>query len=417
MLTIGRYDILTKIGEGATGVVYLAWDPVIQRKVALKVSKASSPEFVEDFLHEAKLAGQLNHPNIVSVYDAGAEGDYCYIAMEFINGSTLACHCDKQNLLPPDRSLEIALDICKGLDYAHRRGVIHQDIKPSNILIDEEGSAKIADFGIARMAGKEVMEGIWGSPHYISPEQISGKMVSPRSDIFSLGCVLYELLAGEQSFPGEDLLVAFFNATNTEPAPLSGIRGELPVVLEEIICKALKKAPEERYQNSMEMAYDLTVALRSIGRAPRRLESIADVIGYMQNLSFFLEFRKEQLQELTSIVTVVIVTEGRLIAVEGEIDDTIYIILSGEAKVMKSGVEIATIGAGECFGEMALLGGKPRSANVSAKTDCILMKINANLLEQFPESIALLFYKNFAKTLLRRLSPAVGKTRPKNKPR
>lgn len=405
MQTTGRYEILNKLGQGAAGVVYLAWDPVIRRKVALKVSQAATAEFKDNFLYEAESAGRLNHPNVVAVYDAGAENDHCYIAMEFINGTTLESHCLKETLLPPSRALEIVLDICKGLDYAHREGVIHRDIKPSNILLNAEGTAKITDFGVAQMTDKTFIGGIRGTPHYLSPEQISGKMVSPQSDIFSLGCVLYEVLAGEKPFPGENAFGVLYNIMNTEPAPILSIKKELPKVLDEVIRRSLQKAPAERYQSCMEMGDDLTVALRSIGKVPPKQEAVRDVVDYLHNLSFFLDFRIEQLNELASQASFINVSSGKMVASEGQIDDTLYIILSGRAKVVKGGMEIATIERGECFGEIALLGGKPRVANVQAETDCILMKITANLLQQLPEAIGFLFFRNFARILVRRLSP------------
>jgi eukaryotic-like serine/threonine-protein kinase len=402
--TTGRYQIICSLGQGASGIVYLAWDPTIRRNVALKVSQAGNHEFRELFLSEAQSAGRLNHPNIVAVYDAGAENDLCFIAMEYIKGTTLESYSRKETLLPPNRGLEILLDVCKGLDYAHHEGVIHRDIKPSNILLNCRGCAKITDFGVAQMTDKTFAAGIRGTPHYLSPEQIKGELVSFQSDIFSLGCVLYELLCGEKAFPGENSYGVFYKITTAEPVPILSLRKDLPKVLDEVIRRAIRKEPKDRYHSCMELAYDLTVALRSVGIVPRKQENIQDVVDYLHNLSFFADFKVEQLHELASMANVIKVSGGKVVASEGDIDDTFYIILSGRAKVRKGGVDIATIGSGECFGEMSLLGGQPRVANVRAETDCILMKITASLLQQLPESIALLFYRSFAKTLVRRLS-------------
>ncbi|RJR49626.1 MAG: cyclic nucleotide-binding protein [Desulfobacteraceae bacterium] len=403
--TAGRYEIVSKLGQGAAGIVYLALDPVIRRKVALKVSQAATTEFKDNFLYEAESAGRLNHPNIVAVYDAGAEKDHCYIAMEYIKGTTLESHCHKETLLAPGRGLEIVMDVCKGLDYAHKEGVIHRDIKPCNILLNEDGIAKITDFGVAQMTDKTFIGGIRGTPHYLSPEQIGGKMVSSQSDIFSLGCVLYEVLAGEKAFPGENAFGVMFNIVNSEPVPILDIRKELPKVIDEVIRRALQKSPEQRYQTCMEMADDLSVALRSIGKVAPKKEKVKEVVDYLHNLSFFSNFSIEQLHDLASMASFINVRAGRLVASEGEIDDTLYIILSGRAKVLRKGDVIATIDRGECFGEIALIGGKPRMANVQAETDCILMKITASLLQQLPEPIEFQFFKNFAKILVQRLTP------------
>lgn len=353
MQTTGRYQILSKLGQGAAGIVYLAWDPTIRRNVALKVSQAGTDEFRELFLSEAQSAGRLNHPNIVAVHDAGAEGDLCYIAMEYIKGTTLESYSKRESLLPPNRALEILLDVCKGLDYAHREGVIHRDIKPSNILLTEQGSAKITDFGVAQMTDRTFTAGIRGTPYYLSPEQIRGELISFQCDIFSLGCVLYEVLSGEKAFPGENSYGVFYKITTSEPVPILSLRKELPRMVDEIIRRAIRKDPKERYQSCMELAYDLTVALRSIGNIPPRQENIKDVVDYLHNLAFFSEFRTEQLHELASLANVIKVSSGKVVASEGEIDDTFYIILSGRAKVRKGGWDIATIGSGSVLGRCA----------------------------------------------------------------
>jgi eukaryotic-like serine/threonine-protein kinase len=405
--TLGRYEVICKLGQGANGVVYLVWDPTIKRNVALKVAKTETEKFKESFLSEAQSAGRLNHPNIVAVYDAGADDDFCYIAMEYIKGTTLEMHCEKDNLLPPAKALGILIDVCKGLDYAHREGVIHRDIKPSNILMSVEGTAKITDFGVAQMTDRTFTTSIRGTPHYLSPEQIKDEIISFRSDIFSIGCVLYELLSGQKAFPGENSFGVLYKITSTEPPPILTIREDLPKVLDEVVRRAIQKDPKERYQTCMELGYDLSVAQRSMGNGPRKQEKIKDVVGYFNNLAFFSDFNTDQLGELTSLANIIQVPQGKVIASEGEIDDTFYVILSGRVKVRKGDRELAVIGSGECFGEMAFLGGQPRVANVIADADCVLMKITAHLLQQLSDSIGLLFFRSFAKTLVRRLTNSI----------
>ncbi|RJR33417.1 MAG: cyclic nucleotide-binding protein [Desulfobacteraceae bacterium] len=402
--SIGRYQIICQLGQGATGIVYLVWDPFIRRNAALKVAKTENDKFRENFLTEAQSAGRLSHPNIVAVYDAGSEDDLCYIAMEYIKGATLENYCRKENLLPPNRGLQVILDVCRGLEYAHREGVIHRDIKPSNILLNVDASAKITDFGVAQMTDRTFTTSIRGTPHYLSPEQVKDEIVTFQSDIFSLGCVLYEILVGQKAFPGENSYGVLYKITSSEPPSILSIRGDLPKVLEEIVKRSLRKNPGERYRSCSEMVGDLEVALRGMSANPRNPEKNKDVMGYFHQLSFFSEFEKEQLNELAALASIVKVPAGRVVASEGEIDDTFYIILSGQVKVCKGNKDIATIGTGECFGEMAFIGGQPRVANVAAETDCMLMKITAGLLQKLPDSIALLFFRNFARTLVQRLS-------------
>jgi len=402
--TLGRYQIICQLGQGATGIVYLVWDPFIRRNVALKVAKTETDKFRESFLTEAQSAGRLSHPNIVAVYDAGSEDDSCYIAMEYIKGATLENYCRKDNLLPPNKGLQVILDVCRGLEYAHREGVIHRDIKPSNILLNVDASAKITDFGVAQMTDRTFTTSIRGTPHYLSPEQVKDEIVTFQSDIFSLGCVLYEILVGQKAFPGENSYGVLYKITSSEPPSILTIRSELPKVLDEIVKRALRKTPGERYLNCTEMIGDLEVALRGMSANPRNPEKSKDVVGYFHQLSFFSEFQKEQLNDLTALASIVKVPAGKVVASEGEIDDTFYIILSGQVKVRKGSKDIASIGTGECFGEMAFIGGQPRVANVAAETDCVLMKITAGLLQKLSDSVALLFFKNFAKTLVQRLS-------------
>ncbi|MBW1862819.1 MAG: serine/threonine protein kinase, partial [Deltaproteobacteria bacterium] len=199
-----RYETVTKLGQGASGVVYEGWDQYIKRRVAIKVLKHTSDGSRKRFFGEAQLAGRLKHPNIVAIHDADLYGDACYIAMEYVKGTTLEKFCNKDSLLPINKSLEIIFDVCNALDYANRQGIIHRDIKPSNIIIDKNGVPKITDFGIAQMTGKTIPFGVFGTPSYISPEHLRDEVVDSKSDIFSLGCVLYELLSGEKAFSGDN---------------------------------------------------------------------------------------------------------------------------------------------------------------------------------------------------------------------
>lgn len=400
--SLGRYKILRKIGQGGSGVVYAARDSFIQRPVAVKISQPISTSSRKRMFLEAQSAGRLSHPNILAIYDTGIFNKFCYIIMEYVEGKTLKAFCRPNQLLPPARCAQIIFHVCNALDYAHQQGVIHRDIKPSNIMIDPQGIPKIMDFGIAQITERTSEKGLWGTPSYMSPEQLREETVVPQSDIFALGCVLYEMLTGIKAFSGDNDFSIIYKITRESPKPVKEIRPELPEIFAEILRKALAKQPSERYQSSMEMAYDLRVALRGIKRT--RLDAkIEDVIDMVLNVPFFHDFTREQIKSLGLSGNVIQVGKGKVIVEEGQIDDTFFIILSGQVKIHKNGNDIAVVGSGECFGEMGYIAGQARTATATAKTDCILMKISATLLDKAPESIQLLFFKNFARTLSQRL--------------
>jgi serine/threonine-protein kinase len=405
---LGRYETITKLGQGASGVVYEGWDQYIKRRVAIKVLQHTSDKSRKRFFGEAQLAGLLRHPNIVVIHDADVYGDACYIAMEYVKGPTLEKFCNKDSLLPLNKSLEIILDVCNALDYANRQGIIHRDIKPSNIILAQGGFPKITDFGIAQMTGKTIPFGVFGTPSYISPEHLKDEVVDSKSDIFSLGCVLYELLSGEKAFSGDNCYSILYKIINEEPVSIKNIRPDIPKTLEQITKRALAKNPERRYQNFIDFAYDLKATLRDM-TCDRKNEKINEFVEFVHRLPFFHNFTEEQLRELVIASSIVKVHKGKVIISEGEIDDTFYIILSGKAKIRKDDKNLAQIEAGECFGEMALIGGQTRAANVIADMDCVLMKISANIFDQSPQSSQLLFFTNFARTLARRLSEAAEK--------
>ena len=408
---IGRYEILKKIGQGSMGVVYLGRDPYINRNVSIKISRPSADvgkekaaKYREKFFIEAQSAGRLMHPNIVSIYDAGMHEDFCYMAMEYIDGPTLKKFCKKNRLLPVNNVLEIMFITCKALDHAHKMGVVHRDIKPLNIMLKKSGDIKITDFGIAQIKSEQTAsKGIVGSPSYMSPEQIRQKPVENQTDIFSLGCVLYELLTGKMAFPGNDYVSIMYKIVKEEPVPMEQIRPELPEILLKITKKALAKDPNQRYQTCEDFAYDLRVALRGLKDSTKSTKA-EDVFDYVNSVSFFKNFSKDQVKEILKSSSVYKVPRGDAIVAEGEIDDSFFVLLSGKAVVQKNNKNIAVISRGECFGEMAYLSGQARAATVVAKTDSILMEISATLLDRSPESVQLLFLKSFANNLIQRLS-------------
>lgn len=262
--TLGRYEIAGEIARGAMGVVYKARDPMIDRIVAIKtvsldLSDAETEAFERRFFREAKSAGRLNHPNVVTIHDVGKTDGVAYIAMEYLDGRSLRDILDSGVVLPPQRIAGIAAEIAEGLAFAHRNQVIHRDVKPANIMVLASGAVKITDFGIALLpTGTRTLAGnVFGSPRYTSPEQVMGRPVDGRSDIFSLGAVLYEMLTGKPPFQGNDLNSILKQVLSDPTPPPSSHNPKLPRAFDHIVGKALSKDPNDRYQDAHEMARDL----------------------------------------------------------------------------------------------------------------------------------------------------------------
>jgi eukaryotic-like serine/threonine-protein kinase len=279
----GRYEIIKELGRGSMGMVYLAHDPNINREVALKIlrpDRVESADFVQRFLKEARAIGRLAHPNIVTVYDVGEDQKTVFIAMELLEGLPLNVHA-RDKALSIDEITELGIEIASSLDYAHGKGIVHRDIKPPNIMITENGRVKITDFGIAHIDDAEATQQtqageILGTPNYMSPEQVLGKKVDGRSDLFSLGVILYELISGIKPFKGENLGSIFNAITMTDPVKLADVKPDTPQALSDIIMKTLSKDPALRYQTGKEMADALAATRKKqqveAGILPRKVK-------------------------------------------------------------------------------------------------------------------------------------------------
>jgi serine/threonine-protein kinase len=261
--TVGRYEITGELGRGAMGVVYKALDPTIGRTVALKTMRLDvhgldAQEMVRRFQNEARAAGVLNHPNIVTIYDAGEQDGIFYIAMEFIEGTTLHELLAEKRVLATEEVLQLTRQICRGLDYAHSNGIVHRDIKPANIMITGNGTVKIMDFGIAKSGGQVTNTGqVMGTPNYMAPEQVKGRQLDGRSDLFSLGVILYEMLTGEKPFVGQNVTTIIYKIVNENPITPRDLDVTVHPGLSAIVTKALAKAPDDRYQTGADLVRDL----------------------------------------------------------------------------------------------------------------------------------------------------------------
>ena len=286
--TLGRYKVISEIGQGAMGTVYKAVDPIIDRTVAIKtinlnLSRQELEEYEARFQQEIKAAGRLNHPNIVTIYDVGKTDQVAYMAMEFLEGQELKDIITSGKLLPSDQMVDIISQVADGLWFAHQQNIVHRDVKPSNIMVMRGGIAKITDFGIARLPNSAVktMTGlILGSPRYMSPEQVIGKTIDARSDTFSLGVVLYEALTGVAPFDGDNVNAIMYATVNTTPVPPSHHNRNIPAMLDLIVAKAMAKTLDDRYQSVKELGDDLREVRRQMdhGRPASALKATSSPV-------------------------------------------------------------------------------------------------------------------------------------------
>ena len=275
---VGKFELHELIGEGAMGTVWKAYDSVIRRYVALKLlSRAGrTADARERFLREARAAGALQHPNIITIYDLGESDGQLFIAMELVDGRDLSSLIALSEPFALERKLDIVIEVLQGLSYAHDRGVIHRDIKPSNVRIGADGSVKIMDFGIARLQSADVSGSgaIVGTPTYMAPEQITNGAITPATDLFAVGCLLYELLAYRKPFEAETVHGVLYQVLTTDPKPLRTMAPSIPAALERVVAKAMNKVPEERYETARQMQsalFSIRAALSGASDTTERL--------------------------------------------------------------------------------------------------------------------------------------------------
>jgi serine/threonine-protein kinase len=285
---LGRYVIQSEIGRGAMGVVYKALDSVLERAVAVKtvnvtLEREHAEGYEKRFYQEARAAGSLNHPNIVTIHDVGKSGNVVFMAMEYIEGVELRTLIGEGRPLRVPQAISIAAQVAEGLAFAHQRGVVHRDIKPANIMVVANGPVKITDFGIARMRGSGDLTQtgtLLGSPKYMSPEQVIGKRADHRSDVFSLGVILYEMLIGAAPFNGENVTALMYQIVNFVPPAPSAVNEAVPELLDYIVAKSIAKPLEERYPDAAELARDLRECERQLAApSPVAKTQVSQPIG------------------------------------------------------------------------------------------------------------------------------------------
>ncbi|MFO0753932.1 MAG: serine/threonine-protein kinase [Thermodesulfovibrionales bacterium] len=412
---IGKYEIVGKLGQGGMGVVYLGHDPYNNRPVAIKVA-AEGDHYDEEcrkkyrklFFNEARIAGMLDHPNILAVHDAGIDDGHYYLVMEYVAGSrTLKECCRVENLLPVERVVEIVFKCCKALDYAHRLGVIHRDIKPGNLMLTGDIEVKIGDFGIAQTIRADETQtqimGLMGSPSYMSPEQVKEEPLTCQTDLFSLGAVMYELLTGRSPFHASTFSSIIRKVLYHDPEPLRFYRSDIPKPLEVIVMKALSKKISERYKTGTHFASDLRLTSITINYTEVELNH-RERFTVLRSLDFFREFHDSEIREVLNVISWREFPPDRRIITEGNIDNTFYIIVSGEAAVRRGEKEAALLKKGDCFGEIGYLTGAKRASDIVSVSDVVLLEVNDTVIEQISPACQLRFHKVFLNKLIGRLS-------------
>ncbi len=416
---IGKYQLEDVIHQGKYRSIYKARDPFLGRDVAIKVSNLSEqPDSVEDsqqirnsFFLETQAVGKLQHPNIVSVYDAGVGDRQTYIVMEFIKANSLAEIIESKQKIPIVKVLDIISKCCKALEYAHSKGVIHRDIKPSNILLTKDHNVKIVDFGVAMVRSKidTLSSGLFGSPSYMSPEQVEEKEVSPSTDLFALGTVLYELLTGKKPFVADNVHTLMYKILHEQPEPLQSFGVRYAEKLQPIIDQVLAKQAMQRYRSALDFATALD-SINNVLRYEYRKTSKRVNAEQVGMLEFFQDFNQQEIAEFIGVATWVNVSNGEAVLSVNDVDQTFYIIIGGKATVFKTNKPVKSLVDGDCFGDARLLGYEKYATNIVADSNMLLMRVTTDDLDNASYALQVQFYKAVAKSLVKRLSDSESAT-------
>lgn len=410
---IGKYRIERELGRGASGIVYLAHDTFRNLQVAIK---QIHPHLLRDpnqatkyrrLLHnEAVLAGQINHPHIVSLIDVDERAEPPYLVLEYVKGRSLEEHTLPHRLLPVAEVLDIAFKCCNALEYAHFHGLVHRDIKPANLLLRDDGEVKLTDFGTALSQKGDVtqLSGLTGSPSYMSPEQIREEPLTQQSDMFSLGVVLYELLTGHKPFQGDNDYATIYKIGVESAAPLRVIRPELPAILEDVVRVALAKNPDDRFDTWSAFANAVSGASSSVTRLASQTTEV-ERFQKLRQFDFFKDFSDVAIWETLRLGRLRTLDAGTVLMEEGSVGRSFYLLLDGSVKITKKNWALSKLNAGVSIGEMVYLrpGKNVRSATVIAETSITVLKILGASLRQASAELQSCFDKAFIKMLVGRL--------------
>ena len=399
METIGKYRVVRELGKGATATVYLCDDPDSDRQVAVKVirfgqdSAAMSRRMRKLFQNEGMVSTRLNHPNIVRVYEAVVEDDFAYLAMEYVQGFSLEEHIRIDKLLPMHRVIGIIFKCCMALDAAYRQGIIHRDIKPANIMVAANDEAKIADFGLALNMNKDLdrdstfIMGV-GSPAYMSPEQIKGYPLNQKTDLYSLGVLLFQLLTGRLPFRANNQATLIYRIINTDAPAVTALNPNLPEGLNAILRRALEKDLYSRYRNGAEFAKDLS-AVRYQMLEEDDTELDTKHFETLRRLDFFTEFENIEIWEVLRVAVWREVSPNVALIRQGESNKFFGVIISGSVEVSIDGKALCRLGVGEPVGEVAYLhpASDQRCSTAVTLEPTLFLEINAAALALSSEEL------------------------------
>ena len=414
-LQVGKYEVQKMLGKGSTGTVYLARDQFTGREVALKTIEPEvfrDPEFGAvyrtQFQNEASLAGKLRHPHIVAILDAVVGEESGHIAMELVTGGDLSQYAKPERLLAPADVLQIGFKVCGAMDYAYReRGIVHRDIKPANIMITHGTEIRIADFGAAFLKKSQAAQtAAMGSPFYMAPEQIQGRDPTFHSDMYSLGVVLYELLAGQRPFVAEKLETLIRQILQSDPAPPSALRAGLPPEVDAVVLRAMRRDPAQRYGTWAQFGIELSRAMRLV--MPASVIPDSEKYLALSKVEMLQLLSDAEFWELAAAGRWVRVARGEPIVEEHSAGSSFFFLAAGQAKVTKQGRLLNMINEGECFGEMAFIRGgeEPRHATVEAMTDVVLAEFEPDVLAQMSLSAQLHLTRALVRNTVDRLALA-----------
>ncbi|MBN8625261.1 MAG: protein kinase [Planctomycetes bacterium] len=413
---LGPYRIERRIGRGGMGIVYSAVTDVTGERTAVKVLPTDGRDdgLSERFAAEIDSLRMLSHPNIVRILGYGEEQDCRYYVMELIDGLNLQELIDRGQPLLWQEATRIGVQVCRALKHAHDHGVIHRDIKPANLLLSRDGLVKLSDFGIAKTFGNSGLTadgGVIGTAEYMSPEQADGRPVTSRTDLYSLGGVLYALLAGRPPFRARNFVDMLQMQRFAEPEPLVRVVPTVPRALNDLVLHLLQKDPAKRYANGGEFGARLT-------RVYQQLKAQWDGIDRhehfdtLRRLSFFHDFSQAEIHDLLRASEWREYMAGDEIIREGTADDRFYVIVTGRVSVESNGRGLGMLNSGDCFGETGYVSGARSISSFRAQDAVTVLSVSSTILEQVSTECQLRFNKVFLRTLIRRLQGANNRADP-----
>jgi serine/threonine protein kinase len=408
-----RFEMRKKLGRGTAGEVHLAYDTYLQREVALKLTRSSYLDNPQEsirnrkmWLNETRLAGKLQHPFIVQIYEACSSDEFDYLVMEYVPGGTLKQHTSFDNLLPISRLIDILYKVCNALDYSYKMGILHRDIKPSNVLLGDHGAVKVSDFGAAFLFNSDTTQvDMVGTLPFMPPEQFKQGRPTMQSDVYAVGVMAYQLLTGHLPFTAQSYDEMIYQKLHEDALPLEKRRLDIPQALRFAVHRAMHRDREMRYNSWKAFCDDLAAALPSMD-IPDEPSFDAGHFDVLRNLAFFANFSDNEVWETVGISRWQDSKAGDCIVREGEVSSSLYVMISGEAVVSKSDVELTRMHSGSCFGEIAYLdeARHVRMATVRAVSDMRMIMIEGDSLQHASDGLQASFAKAFLKLMVSRIT-------------